>query len=367
MYTLNITLFCFVGEQEVKSLLVHCPTACEWNGELRSLEDHMQKVCENAIVPCPNGCSNGKTTMLRKNVDFHILTKCPNRPHSCTKCQNVMEFRNVKSHELNECPKRQYTCPHCNEAGVYDERTTTHLEVCPTVEIKCKKCSLQIIRCDESNHSLDCPNEPVCCTYYNIGCAEKPLRKDQSAHEENAQLHLSLATKEVLRLKNKILVKNTLTFKMKKFQAHQLDNKYFYYSPPFYTSGAGYKMCIRVYANGFGDAKGTHVTVGPFLMKGDNDDSLSWPFTGIVTIELLNQLEDKNHLKIKIKFLPDNVASQRVVDGERAANGRGWGKFISHGDLAHKPLTNTQYLKDDTLIFQVSAEAPDYKPWLECN
>ena len=32
-----------VGEREVKSLLVHCPKACEWNGELRSLKDHIQK------------------------------------------------------------------------------------------------------------------------------------------------------------------------------------------------------------------------------------------------------------------------------------------------------------------------------------
>ena len=322
----------------------------------------MQKVCENAIVPCPNGCSNGKTKMMRKNVDFHILTKCPNRPHSCTKCQNVMEFRNVKSHELNECPKRQYTCPHCNEAGVYDERTTTHLEVCPKVKITCKKCSLQIFRCDESRHLLVCPNEPVRCIYYNIGCGEKPLRKDLGIHEENAQLHLSLATKEVLRLKN---AKYTLTFKMKNFKAHKSERKCFY-SPPFHTSGAGYKMCICVYANGFGDGKGTHVSVGAHLMKGDNDDSLSWPFTGTVTFELLNQLEDDNHYKETLTFTADNDVSERVVDGER---GVGWGyhKFISHADLTHDLLTNTQYLKDDTLIFRVSAEAPDYKPWLECT
>ncbi|XP_064399369.1 TNF receptor-associated factor 4-like isoform X3 [Halichondria panicea] len=350
------------SEREVKSLLVHCPTACEWNGELRSLKDHIQKVCENAIVTCPNGCSNGKATMMRKNVNFHILTKCPNRPYLCTKCRNVMEFRNVKSHELNECPKRQYTCPHCNEAGVYDERTTTHLEVCPRVEIKCRKCSLQISRCDKSDHPLFCLNEPVRCTYYNIGCAEKPLRKDVTKHEMNAQLHLSLATKEVLRLNKIQLRKDALTFRMRKFEQN-LEKKRFY-SPPFHTSGAGYKMCILVYANGLGDGEGTHVTVAAHLMKGDNDDSLSWPFTGRVTVELLNQLEDKNHYKDTTTFPADGVYSQRVVDGERG-EGWGWRKFISHADLAHKPLTNTQYLKDDTLIFRVSAEA--HKPWLECT
>ncbi len=350
----------------MKSLLVRCPTSCEWNGELRSLEDHMQKVCENAIVPCPNGCNNGKTKMMRKNVDFHILTKCPNRSHSCTKCQKQMEFRNAKSHELNECPKRQYTCPHCNEAGAYDERTTTHLEVCPKVAITCKKCSLQIYRCDKSCHLLVCPNESVQCTYYNIGCKEKPLRKDVTKHEENTQLHLSLATKEVLRLNKIQLQKDALTFRIKKFEEHKLEKEDFY-SPPFHTSGAGYKLCICVYANGVGAGLGTHVSVGAHLMKGDNDDSLSWPFTGTVTFELLNQLEDKNHLKHTTIFPADSKSCHRVVHGDRGKTGYGTAKFISHADLAHEPLTNRQYLKDDTLIFRVSAEAPDYKQWLECT
>ncbi len=275
-----------------------------------------------------------------------------------------MEFRNVKSHELNECPERQYTCPHCNEAGEYDERTTTHLEVCPRVEITCKKCSLQIFRCDGSDHLLVCLNEPVHCKYYNIGCGEKPLRKDLTKHEDNLQLHLSLAAVEVLRLKKTQLRKNALKFRMKKFDVQKLENKKLF-SSSFYTSGEGYKMCIIVYANGIGVGEGTHVSAGAYLMKGDNDDSLSWPFTGTVTFELLNQLEDKNHHKETTTFPADGEGSQRV--DERATQGYGHQKFISHTDLAHKPLTNIQYLKDDTLIFRVSAEAPDYKPWLECT
>ena len=347
-----------LGEQEVKSLLVRCPKDCDWKGELRSLEDHIQKVCENILVPCPNGCNIGIT---RKNIDYHRLTNCPNRPHLCTKCQKEMEFRNAISHELNECPKRQYTCPHCREAGVYDERTTTHLEVCPKVEITCKQCSLQISRCDESRHSLVCPNEPVRCTYFSIGCGEKPLRKDLGKHEEDAQLHLSLATKEILRLRNRLL-KNTVTFRLKK--NIEFDNQNIF-SPAIFTSASGYKLCICVFANGRGDGKGTHVSVYAHLMKGDNDDSLSWPFTGTITVALLNQLEDKNHLKRTLTFSADYVASQRVIDVEKAPNGWGWRKFISHADLVHKPSTNIQYLKDDILIFRLSAEAPDYKPWLE--
>ena len=51
------------------------------------------------------------------------------------------------------------------------------------------------------------------------------------------------------------------------------------YSPAFYTSPKGYKMCISMYANGNGDGVNTHVSVYVYLMKGENDECLPWLFT----------------------------------------------------------------------------------------
>ena len=39
-------------------------------------------------------------------------------------------------------------------------------------------------------------------------------------------------------------------------------------SPHFCTHPGGYKMCVRVDANGFGSATGTYVSVYAYLMKG---------------------------------------------------------------------------------------------------
>ena len=36
-----------------------------------------------------------------------------------------------------------------------------------------------------------------------------------------------------------------------------------------------YMMCLKVYANGQGDGKGTHVTVAVCLMRGEFDDLLN--------------------------------------------------------------------------------------------
>ena len=128
-------------------------------------------------------------------------------------------------------------------------------------------------------------------------------------------------------------------------------------------------MCIRVDANGAceGRGKGTRVSAYACIMKGDNDDSLTWPFTGSVKFELLNQLEDKNHYThTTAPFPADNVASKRVVEDERGT-GLGRQQFISHNELDYNSDKNCQYLKDDILIFRIIVQVPDYKPWLECT
>jgi TNF receptor-associated factor 4 len=122
-----------------------------------------------------------------------------------------------------------------------------------------------------------------------------------------------------------------------------------------------------VYANGDGHGKGTHVSVFAYLMKGENDDYLPWPITGTVTVELLNQLEDKNHHREDIIFTSesDREVNQRVVDEERSSHGWGITEYISHSDLGHNSAKNCQYLKDDRLHFKFSVDAKSSSaPWL---
>ena len=128
-------------------------------------------------------------------------------------------------------------------------------------------------------------------------------------------------------------------------------------------------MCICVDADGDGGGKGTHVSAYVYLMCGKNDDNLSWPFRGEVTITLLNQLEDKNHFTVTLVYAEmDNEANRRVVDSDRGPHGFGRHKFISNDKLGHNAEQNCQYLKDDCIYFRVTAKAPDPgKPWLTCT
>ena len=103
-------------------------------------------------------------------------------------------------------------------------------------------------------------------------------------------------------------------------------------------------MQIFVWANG----NGTHVSVRAFLLHGDNDDHVPWPFTGTVTIELLNQLDDKNHHYMTAKVVNKERSSDLIVEHLC---------YISHSDLCYNEAENCQYLKDDCLYFRVTVEA----------
>ena len=122
---------------------------------------------------------------------------------------------------------------------------------------------------------------------------------------------------------------------------------------------------LHISANGYQEGKGTHVSIYAWLMKGENDDLLPWPFTGKVTIELLNQLEDKNHCSRTVTFPPSEASSQRVVSRESSDIGYGIPCYISHSALGYNAAKNCQYLKDDCLYFRIKVDAKSSsKPWL---
>ena len=305
--------------------------SCQWVGELGSLETHL-KTCEYATIPCTNECklNNQNVRILRTKLEEHLT---------------------------DDCPRRQYECPHCQEMGEQQERTTTHLETCPKVEVPCpnEPCSITIPRDKYISHLSVCSYQRVRCKYAAVGCQKLPLRKNLKLHEDDYQLHLRVTTDKVLEL-TKLLKQPLIKFKVTELQQRKMNSRFF--SRPFFTFLNGYRMLICVYT------QRNHVSVLAYLMRGENDDSLSWPFTGTVTFELLNQLEDKNHHKESVTFPADS--GQRVVDREAALAGYGWPKFISHVDLDYKQDTNTQYLVDDTLVFSVYVQVASYKPWLEC-
>ena len=141
-----------------------------------------------------------------------------------------------------------------------------------------------------------------------------------------------------------------VTFKLTNF-SQWLNNEYSWYSSAFFAFDGGYQMCLRVDAAGYGKAKGTHVSVYLFLLKGPHDDELEqsghWLLRGGVTIELLSQSNTSIHHEIYFFINETCVDCTNRAMYEDYSTKRNGGRFISHHDLFN-------YYKSETLYFRVS-------------
>lgn len=143
---------------------------------------------------------------------------------------------------------------------------------------------------------------------------------------------------------------------MTNFNDHK-HNSIGWFSPGFYSHKEGYKLCVKIEANGKKSGHGTHVSALVHVMKGEYDDSLSWPLTAEVELELLNRYADNNHRTVTLRFDESSVRESRervysgiITDsGTCAGSGVCEDQLIKHGDL------NDQYLKDDSIFIRIKS------------
>lgn len=358
-----------LSARRIKSLRVRCAnlgSGCLWVNELGNLGSHLT-TCEYATIPCANGCGEA---VIRKTASVH------------------------------HCPLQRFSCPHCKEEGTLREMTNSHLERCPDLVVTCPNgCGVeQLVRKNIESHRFQCPKEIIKCPYAVVGCTSTFHRVELEGHKVNTvQQHLDLAmlyvtstsvsqgqaisalensfrsllqTRDttIAQLNSKVSTLETLTapviFRMSDYAKHK-SSKDPWFSPGFYTHPGGYRACLRVYANGLGDAEGTHLSVFVNLMRGQNDQSLIWPLRADFTITLLNQLRDSDHKECVAAMHSDSDEkfNMRVMGTDVGSSARGHAKFISHHGLLQDKYH--QYLKGGTLHFKVVVDIlPACKPWL---
>ncbi len=134
------------------------------------------------------------------------------------------------------------------------------------------------------------------------------------------------------------------------FSEHRVNDEELF-TDSFYTSKGGYKVTLRVYPNGYGSGKGTHVSVFMHLMKGPNDDNLQFPVTGIFIVQVMNWKGDTEHFEEIIVFDDSKPVNYRErVETEEISEGLGV-QFMSHNELMS---SNQQYLHEDKMCFKIS-------------
>ena len=387
-----------MSDRAIKEIRVKCPNAdagCTTTGELADVLAHVERnderACAYQMVNCPLECGG---SFHRRSLSVHMTHSCYNRRASCQFCgeEGTYRFVTTAAH-LGDCQKHPITCPNGCGATVKREDSALHLGQCPNVVVECPfsgiGCHLHVARKNLQDHlesskdnhllllmqhvmllssNVQKKDSEIASLKLQLSETEQDLVKARSVADSTAQLLQSMQDRvaaleehtrpSVLRYLNDCN-EGGVVVRMDEFEKHRT-NCEVWYSRPFYLHPKGYKMCLKVFANGANVCKGTHVSVYLTLMKGEYDEKLKWPLQGTFTVWVLNQLADVFHYQKDIKYnlaVPDK-ATQRVTQGDMASFGHGQHDFLPHTYLGYTttPLVGLKYYyynANDTMYFRV--------------
>lgn len=123
---------------------------------------------------------------------------------------------------------------------------------------------------------------------------------------------------------------------------------------PFLTGTYGYKLKVKIYPNGCGSSRNTHLSVFIVVMKGEYDAILPWPFEKKVKFTLIDQHEDSvERVNVSHWFRSSNALKHFARPVSEESTGRGFSTFIFH-----EKLFSRCFVVDDTLFLQVEVGSP---------
>ncbi|XP_025988317.2 TNF receptor-associated factor 6-A isoform X1 [Solenopsis invicta] len=115
-----------------------------------------------------------------------------------------------------------------------------------------------------------------------------------------------------------------------------------FYSPGFYTSPNGYKICARI---NISSKDPNYLSFVLHIMKSENDDALDWPFNGTMFFALIHPQDSEKNICDTTSSQPDLEAFRKPTC-ELNKRSFGYTEFIRIRDI-------TDFLQHDTLIFRI--------------
>ncbi|XP_038052209.1 TNF receptor-associated factor 6-like [Patiria miniata] len=122
------------------------------------------------------------------------------------------------------------------------------------------------------------------------------------------------------------------------------------HSQGFYTGFYGYKLCLRVNFNSPDSGHSQHISLFVHFMKGEFDDILEWPFSGTITLSILDQNDDTLKRKPISETLVAKPELAAFLRPRTNRNHKGFG-YMEFAPL--EMLTSGAYIKNDSIIIKV--------------
>ncbi len=384
---------------------------CEWTGTLDQLDAHLDvnsDKCQYVDIKCPNKCDQ---PVQKRNLPLHLAKECAKREFFCQYCNFTATYEVVCNDHWPECPFYPVPCPNgCEILAIERGDLDAHLMLCSLEEVTCDfshaGCNVKLEREEMEKHLADNLQRHV--LMMNKALQEKMEEKERKIEELEVKLEerdrqiqelreekdreiqeqvevrdgqiqelreekdrqiqelkeqsetrdkqtkaeLQKKGEEIRKVDAKVAhideqlnehIQEYERFGIAQFTMPYKKSANLWLSPPMHTHPGGYKFQIGVYPDQLG-----YVAVYPSRMQGKNDDRLKWPADCTITLQLLNQHRDQDHVTVtkRLKWGRKpvyNSAPTYINEG-----------FIACNDLDWNADKQMQYLKDNCLQFKIT-------------
>ena len=388
---------------------------CPWKDKLEKLEKHTEE-CAFTTIDCPSTCG---VQLKRQDLESHLQRDCQRYRLPC-KCGEAIE-RCKQAEHLLICPLTKVPCPFsiagC-KAIVINKDMQCHMETSladhlALVSKQTKDVQAQVkqakntIATKQAKKLEELDTEVATFTKAIVDAEEKAVSLEKVIQTTEVELtYLEEEKKKVSTLyRGEVARKDAemqalmqqvyesqhlakvktygipvvrysqayarptapitqqfvppLKFTVQKF-TNKVNHDAVWFSPPFYTYQNGYKLCLKVFCNGYKQGQSKWISIYVQLLKGDYDHRLNWPFNGCLTVQVNNRIKNSRHLRRKIEFSnrtnPSGTARRRVFDGYLAEESIGWWNYATQGILFPSSITlmpEFKYVVDDTIEISV--------------
>ncbi|XP_067830082.1 TNF receptor-associated factor 2-like isoform X2 [Heptranchias perlo] len=379
------------AENDAFSTKIQCPAyqeGCDWTGSLRSYLDHMLMCgkrkeqcpvcgtadltkadleqhcdpqhgsCPNVKVPCPFKDVGCQEQPERRDLDAHLRDGQQAHLLQMLSLTTSLQSRKLSQKELSESFK-QHTADEVLNPGASDplkQGTGSKASGSGAASERSRGADPSVLALARTTDGLE---KAVCGLNGDLDkygqvievLQQKCLYYEQVLHGLQRKSRTTESPSGHVGSSSPISTNGVLVWKIKDFSSHLMaaksEQKPSFYSPSFSTHPFGYQLCCRIYPNGDGNGKGSHISLFLAIMKGEYDEVLPWPFKQKVTFMLLDQANQKH---IKESFSPDVLSGSFQKPRSHMNIASGCPTFVRH-DLFLKPLSH--YLKNDTIYIKV--------------
>ena len=337
-----------------------CPMCKEPNFETQT-DKYFKRVVNDLKVRCPHKGSGCEWMGDLGNLDYHA-NSCPKRPWQCQYCDFTATYDVGADEHLPQCPKFPEPCPNGCEAGTVERcDLERHLATeCPLQLVACEfshaGCTEKVLRKDLAGHMVESVQKHLLTMsllnlsltrelHENLGEKDRQIaelqlqlkqldgkvdRKFQQLDGKVDQKFQQLDGKvdqKFQQLDGKVDQKfqqldgkvkqqfqdlvgsvHTEEFTLTEFGQWKAQRKGNWLSEPFYSYVQGYKFKFNI------DFDTSHMRIYLYLLKGEHDDTLSWPIKCIASIWIMNQERGKKHIGKNSSWEWNSVSSENYKE-----------------------------------------------------